>query len=155
MNPKFITIPEKKVIGIKSTMKHGEFENIIALWKRFMPNRKAIKSVVNEDLIAMQNYSDFNNFASSFEIWACVEVKDNDTVPQGMETFTIPKGEYAIFLHKGMDASATYQNIMTDWLPSSGYAIDDRPHFQVMGEKYKNGSADSEEDFYVPIKIKN
>ena len=69
-----------------------------------------------------------------------------------MQSFTIPGGLYAVFQHKGMDAGATYQYIMNQWLPHSGYAIDHRPHFQVMGAKYKNGSPDSEEDFYVPIK---
>ncbi len=43
---------------------------------------------------------------------------------------------------------------MTEWLPNSGYKIDDRPHFQVMGKKYKNGSPDSEEDFYIGLKSK-
>jgi AraC family transcriptional regulator len=68
-----------------------------------------------------------------------------------MQSFQIPEGDYAIFPHKGMNAGATYQKIMTEWLPKSGYKIADRPHFQVMGEKYKNGSPDSEEDFYVPV----
>lgn len=154
MSPKIIQLSEKKVIGMQSSMHHGQFNNIIELWQRFMPNRKAIKNAVNNEFIALQEYSDFNNFKAAFDIWACVEVSNIVDVPKGMKTFTIPKGEYAVFLHKGMDASKTYQQIMTQWLPNSGYAIDDRPHFQVMGEKYKNGSEDSEEDFYVPIKFK-
>ena len=67
----------------------------------------------------------------------------------------ISGGLYAIFIQKGMNAGATYQRIMSEWLPNSGYKIDDRPHFQLMGDKYKNGSPDSEEDFYVPIRLKN
>jgi AraC family transcriptional regulator len=152
LKPTQLVSIEKKIIGLKSSMHHGEFGNIVALWKRFMPNRKVIKSVINEDFIAMQVYSDFNNFEAEFNIWACVEVLDFEAKPEQMEVFSIPKGEYAVFLHKGMDASATYQKIMTEWLPNSGYEIDDRPHFQVMGGKYKNGSPDSEEDFYVPVK---
>ena len=50
-----------------------------------------------------------------------------------------------------MDAGATYQKIITEWLSTSGYKIANRPHFQVMGEKYNNGCQDSEEDVYVPI----
>jgi len=152
MNPKIIKLSEKNLIGMKSHMNHGQYGNIVALWKRFMPNRKAISNTINEEFIALQTYSDFNNFEASFDIMACVEVSDLETIPEAMEAFTIPEGKYAVFLQKGMDASATYQRIMREWLPSSGYAIDDRPHFQVMGEKYKNGSPDSEEDFYVPIK---
>jgi len=151
MNPKITQISEKKVIGMQSTMRHNEYGNIVALWKRFKPRTKAIKSVVNEEFIAMQIYSDFNSLEKPFDIWACVEVLDFKDCILGMNSFTISGGEYAVFLHKGMDASSTYQQIMTEWLPNSGYKIDDRPHFQVMGKKYKNGSPDSEEDFYLPI----
>ncbi len=136
-------------------MHYREYGNILALWKRFMPRRKELKSAINAEFIALQVYSDFNNFEKQFDIWACIEVSGLEAIPEGMTDFTIPKGEYAVFLQKGMNASATYQSIMTQWLPNSGYEIDDRPHFQIMGEKYKNGSPESEEDFYVPIKLRN
>jgi len=153
MNPRIISITEKKLIGMKSFMHHNEFGNIVKLWKRFMPRRRELQNILNSEYIAMQIYDDFNAIEKLFDIWACVEVSNFNTMPEGMESFTIPDGDYAIFIHKGMNASATYQKIMTEWLPNSGYEIDNRPHFQVIGEKYKNGSADSEEDFYVPIKL--
>lgn len=155
MNPKIINISAKNIIGMKSTMHQDEYGNIVRLWKRFMPHRKAIQNAVNEDFVAMQVYSDFNDFEKPFAIWACVEVSDLDDIPEGMMPSIIPEGKYAVFLHKGIDASTTYQRIMTEWLPKSGYEIDNRPHFQVMGDTYKNGSPDSEEDFYVPIKSIN
>lgn len=155
MSPKLIKISERKVIGMKSSIHHGDFGNIVTLWKYFMPNRKMIKNVINDEFIAMQNYRNFNDVKEPFDIWACVEVSSLQNIPNGMFSFIIPAREYAVFLHKGMNASETYQRIMTEWLPNSGYEIDDRPHFQVMGEKYKNGSPDSEEDFYVPVKLKS
>lgn len=155
MYPKVIQHSEKKVIGIQSIMYPNEYASIVALWKRFMPQKKEIQHLVNEELIAMQVYRDFNRLENSFDIWACVEVSNLDTIPERMIGFTIPKGTYAVFLHKGMDASKTYQYIITQWLPNSGFEIDNRPHFQVMGKLYKNGSPDSEEDFYVPVRQKN
>ncbi|MBU2929035.1 GyrI-like domain-containing protein [Winogradskyella psychrotolerans] len=152
MNPKIKTCSEIKVIGLSSKIKMNEQHKIVALWKRFMPRKHEIENLASKDLIAMQIYSDFNNFETPFDIWACAEVLNGHNLPDTMSTFTIPQGDYAIFNHKGMDAGATYQKIMTEWLPTSGYDIDARPHFQVMGEKYKNGSPDSEEDFFVPIK---
>lgn len=152
MKPKIVNISNKKVVGMRSTMYHNAYGNIVALWKCFMPRKKDLKNVVNDELIAMQVYSDFDRPENLFEIWACTEVSNFENIPESMESFTIPNGAYAVFLQKGMDASVTYQRIMTEWLPTSGYHIDDRPHFQVMGEKYENGSSDSEEDFYVPIR---
>ncbi len=155
MSPKFIQSSEKKVIGMQSTMRQNQYGNIVALWKRFMPQKNKIQNIINDELIAMQVYSNFNTPENSFKIWACVEVSSLEAIPEGMTGFTIPEGKYAIFLHKGMDASATYQRIMSQWLSNSGFEIDDRPHFQVMGKTYKNGSLDSEEDFYVPIRLIN
>ncbi|WP_400078820.1 GyrI-like domain-containing protein [Winogradskyella sp. R77965] len=154
MNPKIVEIQEKQVIGMKSQMMMNQYGNIVSLWKQFMPRKNELFNLSNNELIALQDYSDFGNFEKPFDIWACAEVISIDTVPEDMMTYTIPEGLYAVFLHKGMNAAATYQRIMTEWLPNSGYGIDNRPHFQVMGEKYKNGSPDSEEDFYVPVKSK-
>ena len=151
MNPKIVTIQEKKLIGMKSHVLRHQIESVIALWKQFMPRKKEIQNCVNNELIALQEYDSFGDFNKPFDIWACAEVSEVESIPESMMSFTIPSGMYAVFLHKGMDAGATYQRIMTEWLPSSGYKIDDRPHFQIMGSKYKNGSPDSEEDFYVPI----
>ncbi|WP_422104497.1 GyrI-like domain-containing protein [Winogradskyella sp.] len=137
---------------MKSQMRRHEYGHIVALWKRFMPRRRDITNVVNEELVAIQNYENPNDAEQPFTIWACVEVSDVETVPEQMHSLTIPGGLYAVFRHKGMDAGATYRDIMNEWLPSSGYAIANRPHFQVMGALYKNGSPDSEEDFYVPIR---
>ena len=153
MNPILTTRSAKQIIGIQGTMHHHQYQNIVALWQRFMPRKKEILTVVTKEHIAMQVYSDFNTLEKSFDIWACVEVSSLDTIPKGMTGFIIPEGAYAVFSQKGMDASKTYQQIMTQWLPNSGFEIDDRPHFQVMGKLYKNGSADSEEDFYVPIRL--
>lgn len=153
MQPKIVTLTEKKVVGMQSKMLMHQYENIIKLWKSFMPKKHELKNTINQELIAIQDYPDFGNLETSYNIWACVEVSNLSDVPNDMEGFTIPKGEYIKVLHKGMDAGKTYQRIMTEWLPNSGYAIDDRPHFQVMGDKYKNGSPDSEEDFYIPIKL--
>jgi AraC family transcriptional regulator len=153
MNPKIITIQQKQVIGMKSQMLINQYENIVILWKEFMPRKSELFHLSNSELIALQDYTAFGNFEKPFDIYACAEVSNTEIIPKGMLAYTIPSGLYAVFLHKGMKAGATYQRIMSEWLPTSGYAIDDRPHFQVMGEKYKNGSEDSEEDFYVPVSL--
>jgi len=154
LNPKIITTSEKYVAGMQGTMHHGEMHNIIALWKQFMPNKFKITNSVNEELIALQYYGDFSDTSKPYEIMACTEVKDLNHIPEGLIGFTIPEGEYAVFVLNGMDAGGLYRKILGEWLPSSGYEIDDRPHFQVMGKKYINGSEKSEEDFYIPIKLK-
>lgn len=154
MNPRITELQEKQLIGMKSQMLRHQIESIILLWKQFMPRKKEIQNCISNELIALQDYDNFGDFKKPFDIWACAEVSEVKNIPENMMSYTLPSGLYAVFLHKGMDAGATYQRIMTEWLPNSGYQIDDRPHFQIMGAKYKNGSPDSEEDFYVPVKAK-
>ena len=55
-----------------------------------------------------------------------------------METFVLPAGKYAIFLHKGKSVSAFIEKIKTilsQWLPNSEYEIDNRPDFEISGRK--------------------
>ena len=145
---------EMYVVGIFVSMQRHETHKIRTLWQQFSPRRHEITNSANNTLIAMQTFTLKENGEpeDNFNMWACVEVSELLDIPKGMKGFTIPEGEYLKVLHKGMDASETYQKVMSKWLPKSGYIMDDRPHFQVMGEKYKNGSPDSEEDFYIPIK---
>ncbi|MCA0132761.1 GyrI-like domain-containing protein [Winogradskyella alexanderae] len=154
MNPKIETVDKKYVIGMQSSMHHGEMQQIIALWKQFMPNKYKIDNNVGQELIALQYYANFNDTRQPYDIMACTEVTDLKNIPDGLVGFTIPKGEYAVFVLKGTDAGGLYRKILSEWLPTSGCVIDDRPHFQVMGKKYINGSEKSEEDFYIPIKSK-
>ena len=78
-------------------------------------------------------------------------------VPDGMECFNLDGGLYAVFLHKGAAATGakTFQYIFNTWLPASEYNIDTtRPHFELLGEKYKNNDPDSEEEIWIPVKLK-
>jgi AraC family transcriptional regulator len=73
-----------------------------------------------------------------------------------METFVLPSGLYAVFLHRGDTKEFTnaFQYILQKWLPSSEYDLDNRPHFEVLGDKYKNNDPNSEEEIWIPIKAK-
>ncbi len=131
------------------------------LWRSFMMQRREILNAIGIELYSLQHYSDtsyFENFnpANPFEKWAAAEVPDFDSVPEGMETFTLKPGLYAVFLHQGAASSGpkTFQYIHTNWLPNSDYLLDNRPHFEILGEKYKNEDPSSEEEIWIPVKPK-
>jgi AraC family transcriptional regulator len=101
------------------------------------------------------HFQDFKP-ANEFERWAAVEVTDFDNVPNGMETFVLPGGLYAVFDYKGSTADhSVFQYIFGIWLPGSDYILDDRPHFEVLGDKYKNNDPASEEEIWIPIRPKD
>ena len=131
------------------------------LWSSFMPRRKEIKNNIGSELYSIEVYEPlyFNNFnpEKEFDKWAAVEVIDFETVPDDMETLTSPSGLYAVFIHKGSadKAPETYRYIFGTWLPASDFLLDVRPHFAVMGEKYKNDNPDWEEEVWISVKIIN
>ena len=158
MQVRFENIPGKKLVGKHLPMSFGN-NRTIELWKSFMPLRHQISNPLNSDLISLQLFGpefNFQNFNPNlpFEKWACVEVSDLNNTPEGIETLEIPGGLYAVFLYKGSSAAApqTFQYIFGSWLPNSEYELDNRPHFEVIGEKYKNNSPDSEEEIWIPVK---
>jgi AraC family transcriptional regulator len=162
MIPGIKEIKEKKLIGKRLTMslannKTGE------LWSSFMPRRRDITNNITNDMISMQVYkpTHFIDFklTDEFDRWATVEVSDFDNVPNDMETFVLTAGLYAVFDYKGLSTdNSIFQFIFGTWLPSSDYDLDNRPHFEVLGSKYKNNDPTSEEEIWIPIqpkKIKN
>ena len=158
MKPRIEILKEKKLIGNRLIMsltnnRTGE------LWKSFMPRRREILNNSSDDLISMQvyNLNYFSEFdpANEFEKWAAIEVLDYDTVPKDMETFTLTGGLYAVFDYKGLSTdSSIFQYIFATWFPNSDYLLDDRPHFEVLGDKYKNADPNSEEEIWIPVRQK-
>lgn len=158
ITPEIRLLKEKKLVGKRLTMSFADYK-IAALWQSFMPLRGQITNALSNDLISMAIYKPghFTNFkpTNEFERWATVEVSDFDKVPAGMETFVLPEGQYAVFHYKGLNTdNSIFRYIFSEWLPASGYEADNRPHFEVLGKKYKNNHPDSEEDIWIPVRTK-
>ena len=157
MEPRIEHLDEKKLIGMRLTMTMTE-NKTFALWSSFMPRRKEIHNPVSSELISMQVYQetfDFRHFDIHvpFDKWAAVEVNNFEFIPEGMESFILTSGLYAVFIHKGpaTEGERTFRYIFETWIPQSPYIIDARPHFEILGEKYKHGDPSSEEEVWIPI----
>ncbi len=154
------TSTKKKLVGKRIKMSFSE-DRTIELWRNFMPVRKEIRNNVGTELYSIEVYEPafFDNlsYEKNFDKWAAVEVTDFDCFPEGMESIILESGLYAVFLYKGSasEADKIFQYIFEVWLPNSGFILDNRPHFAVMGEKYKNNDPDSEEEFWIPIRAKS
>jgi AraC family transcriptional regulator len=128
------------------------------LWRSFMPRLKEIETRVGNNLYSLQVYDEdyFQRFdpTREFEKWALAEVKNFSVIPDETEPFELPGGLYAVFQHKGM-GTEIFQHIFSEWLPNSGYILLITAHIsKFLGEKYKQGSPDSEEEIWIPVKIK-
>lgn len=160
MEVRIACLAEKRLVGQHLRMSLAD-NRTVELWQAFMPRRKEIQNVASSDLFSMQVYSkrfDLKDFSldTPFEKWAAVEVSGFDDIPDGMASFVLSGGLYAVFLYKG-DSRAfhdAFQFIFSDWIPNSPYEVDDRPHFEWLGLKYKNNDPDSEEEIWIPIRFK-
>lgn len=158
MTPRIVTANEKKLIGKRLIMSFADYK-VSELWKNFMPRREEINNSISNDLISMTVYNPthFLNFSPSneFEKWAALEVSSFENVPPEMEKFTLTGALYAVFDYKGLNTdNSIYRFIYEKWIPNSDYDLDDRPHFEILGEKYKNNDPASEEEIWIPIKRK-
>ncbi len=150
-------LKEKKLIGksIKMSLSNNKTEE---LWQSFMPHRMQIKNRVGSHYYSIQVYDSEMSFSSFnpskvFLKCAMVECNNLDEIPDGMEARILESGLYAVFIHKGKPSAfaKTAQYIYGQWIPQSKYQLDQRPHFEILGEKYQRNSDESEEEVWIPI----
>ncbi len=155
IQPKITQLTAKLLIGISCNMSVSN-NKTAELWGNFGPRIKEIANRVTTDKISLQiydaNYHRGFNPSTIFKKWAAVEVHKGTKTPEGMKTLELEKGLYAVFHYKGSSAdTGIFQYIFGVWLPQSEYQIDNRPHFEVLGSKYRNNDSNSEEEIWIPV----
>lgn len=159
MTPRIETLEAKKLVGKSLRMSLTNNKSGV-LWSSFIPKLKEIDSMISNDKFSLQVYEPnyFDNFNPDREFlkWALVEVSDYGNLPSDLEAFKLEGGLYAVFIHIGdtKEFYKTSQYIFGVWLPNSEYVLDNRPHFEILGEKTKKDDPNSEEEVWIPIKLK-
>lgn len=150
-------VPPTKLVGIGERMSLGA-DATASLWRALMPRRGEIRNRVSSDYVSMRIYTEtalarMFRPDTVFEKWAAVEVADHDAVPDGMRGYEIEGGTYAVFVHEGPASRfpETMRTIFGTWLPTSGYRLDDREHFERVPEGWDPFDDRARESIYVPI----
>lgn len=127
------------------------------LWQAFHPAIPRISGRIGQQLYSLQVYDNTEYFsafdpAREFTRWAAVELGDDFSLPQGIQTIQLG-GLYAQFHYQGSvaDFPPFAQQIYQVWLPNSGYRLDHRPHFEILPVGYRPDDPLAEEDIYVPV----
>jgi AraC family transcriptional regulator len=128
------------------------------LWRSFMPQRGNVQNRISNDLVSMRVYDGplrIGDVHQEFDKWAAVEVSGFENIPEEMESVVLVEGLYAVFNYKGLNTDERiFVYIFTQWLPNSNYQLDERPYFEILGNKYKNNDPESEEEIWIPVKSK-
>lgn len=151
-------INKKKLVGksMEMTLSNNKTSE---LWQSFIIKRDLVKNRIDSNYISMQVY-DYSKSSKTFnpnvgfEKWAVVEVSDFEEISEEMKSYELQGGLYAVFLHKGQPSTfyKTFKYIFEEWFPNSDYELDEREHFELLGEKYKNNDPTSEEEIFIPIR---
>jgi AraC family transcriptional regulator len=156
-----VNLKPKILIGISDQMSLAE-DSTVDLWRAFMPNRKFIKNTVGNDVMNLHIYPESVSFFSFtertvFTKWACVEVSEVKDIPSGMDVLMLEGGTYLVEEHHGSSADIknTYERIFRDIIPHANFSVDQRPHFEVLGENYLGQDPNSKEDIWIPIVFEN
>lgn len=161
MKQRIEKIASKKLVGMMMPMTFQN-HNPGALWGKFMPVRNKISNRISDQYYSLQKspegllMSDYTP-TTFFEKWALTEVSDFENIPEEMKPFKLEGGEYAVFRHIGNTPQGFVKSIgyiLNEWLPASDFVLDNRPHFEVLGEKYDRFNPESEEDIWIPVKEK-
>jgi AraC family transcriptional regulator len=156
--PRIKTLSTIRLIGQKRRMSVANNQTK-ELWQTFMPQKGTIRHSIDNHLYSLEVY-DSTDYVRSYDPtkecdkWAAIAVSEFTSVPEDMAVLVLPEGRYAVFSYKGKasDAPQVYQYIYGEWLPKSEYELDDRPHFALMGDKYKGDDPDSEEEIWIPVR---
>jgi AraC family transcriptional regulator len=151
-------IEDLLVVGMKTrTSVLTINEQTKQLAQLFMPRRHELNSRIGKHVFSIQDYPSNYSFVdanSEFDKWVAVEVQNADNLPEGMDSFVINGGTYAVFSFKGavseFPKSRAY--IFEEWLPNSGYQLDHKAHFEILSEDYSKDLQHIEEDIWIPVK---
>ncbi|MGB0895955.1 MAG: GyrI-like domain-containing protein [Flavobacteriaceae bacterium] len=159
LQPKIKISSDKQFVGMSKVMSLTN-DTTGELFRTFMPRKKEIQNVKNDKVLDLRVYNEsyFLEFnpSSEFEKYVLVECHPITEIPNGMMVYNFIGGEYAVFEYKGLSTDKRiYDYIFRKWLPQSKYTLDQRPHFEVLGPKTKLNDPNSEEEIWVPIKLKS
>lgn len=143
-----------KVVGIKIRTRLAE-NKIEELWAEFIGRMPELdENAVPECTLGICSFIENGQNEDEFDYMAARVVKDESIIPEGMTYRILPAQDIAVFTHEGSldDLSETYDNIYEEWLPESGYQIDDADEIEWYDSRFQFGSEKSQMDIHIPIK---
>ena len=156
--PRIENLPETRLAGLNCKMSLVE-NRTRELWQSFMPQLGQVPNRMSAELYAVDIYPDLAYFRAfdpnrRFIKWAAVPVQSWEDMPGKFDKLVLPEGLYAVFRYRGTpaDVAPFYRRILEEWLISSTYQLDNRPHLAVMGAAYKGNHPESEEDLWIPVR---
>ncbi|MMZ58134.1 Right origin-binding protein [compost metagenome] len=152
-----------RVIGYSITTAASEGNNteIPAFWQKYMKEQLAYKIPGKLRPDVELGICSSMNTDGSFQYTIGFEVDRNTPVPEGMVELEVPETTYAIFTTPPAGESdfvssiqSTWDNIYTNWFPTSGYEQIAAPDFEWYDKRCWS-QEDKQIDIYIPVQPVN
>jgi len=150
MEPKIATRPAFTIVGMLYRGKNEKGE-IPQMWDEFISRADEIKRKVNPH-VAYGVIDNFDMRSGEFDYVAGFEVESIADIPEGMVSWEVPEGTYAVFTCTLPTLMEAFQYAYKTWLPQSGYSRADGPEFELYDENFDPEDESSEMYIYIPIK---
>lgn len=120
MTPEILERVEFIIVGIRSVLRLGESEEI-GLWtERLLPRTAEIAPGKQEFYCVFGQIP--GDLDGKFEYVAGVKTDSLENIPTGMAGWIVPSGNYAVAEARSLaNIGPICREIITDWLPDSGY----------------------------------
>lgn len=161
MTPQIITLPAFTLIGFEARFisamspDTNNLQVIPPLWHALTTRRSEITGAIATCSYGACRCLPPNERTRGDELLylAGAPVASNAPVPPGMSRWSIPPLIYAQFTHRGpiSGLSNTINFAWGTWLPQSPFAPADGPELERYDERFRDGGADSELDYLLPI----
>lgn len=140
MNPEIVQRDEFIVVGIRTVIDAGVVTTG-TLWKdEFLPRRNEVMEADNHYYAVFNNLLDHDK-GSRYEYVAGV-LGSLESIPNGMVGWLVPAGKYAEVKATGLAGIARVcRDIITDWLPDSGYSPTSGPMFAYTEDNHPDSDA--------------
>lgn len=146
MEPKIVTKPAFTVVGLMYFGKNEQNE-IPGMWDKLNPRYEEIQHKTGPAYGVCGDMEEDGRF----HYLAGFEVSAAQDLPPGMEKWTVPEQQYAIFPCSLKTIHETYQYIFETWLPQSGYTRADGPDFEFYGKEFDMATGEGMA-IYLPVK---
>ncbi len=91
--------------------------------------------------------------AQTMEYMCAAEVESFEGLPTKLGRMRVPPVRYAVFLHEGNVAGIrrTWQQIMSEWLPRSGFRSANTPDFERYDERFDPASGEGGVEIWLGV----
>ena len=148
--PRFEDRKAFQVAGLVERYKMPAIEGIPSQWQRFAPHIGKIPGQVGWTCYGVCfNFDDTGNM----DYLCGVEVVADSEPPAGLSLLRIEEQRYAVFSHRGhiSKIANTWNDIVIQWLPASGYTAIKAPQFETYGQDFDSRTGNGVVEIWIPI----